>query len=425
MTVTVQGPAIEVKDGELIVRRYRNSEALVAGHFRDLPSDAMSGELDRCLSLGVRVVIAASGTLDVELVKREFAATADRQKELLEEARANVLQDITAALNPVFANDGALYKALLETRRAIEAELRKYCDEESTRSISASVAKKVEDAVRASERRIDRNLVDALDLSDGSRGLGRVYKAIEAEKETVSGQLGELVALVSGLVSRREERQSSPRIGDDYEDAVLVEVGRIARVYGDFPEPTGRLTGEAKRKRGDILVTVDPGLTAGVEVRLTFEAMHRASGSLKAALKELDEAKANRAANGAVAVLSSRLAPAAGGQVLQRHSGSRFLCVVEEDGWDTLALEVAYCWARVDAITGSGASRLVEVDIEGAAAMVESAVRHLGDLERLRTKLGVGRNALKDAEGIISELEAKLTSCLTGVAAILGQRRQA
>jgi hypothetical protein len=45
--------------------------------------------------------------------------------------------------------------------------------------------------------------------------------------------------------------------------------------------------------------------------------MHRASGSLKAALKELDEAKANRAANGAVPVLSSRLAPAASGQVLQ------------------------------------------------------------------------------------------------------------
>ena len=64
MTVTVQGPAIEVKDGDLIVSRYRNSEALVAGHFRDLPSDdAMSGELDRCLSLGVRVVIAAAGTL--------------------------------------------------------------------------------------------------------------------------------------------------------------------------------------------------------------------------------------------------------------------------------------------------------------------------------------------------------------------------
>lgn len=60
-------------------------------------------------------------------------------------------------------------------------------------------------------------------------------------------------------------------------------------------------------------------------------------------------------------------------------------------------------------------------DVTSIAAVIEEAVGHLGDLDKLRTKLGVSRNGLRDAEALISDMEAKLSRCLGRAAALLSE----
>ncbi len=418
--VSVNGHTkIAVEGDVLAVDNYKNTDSAVVGHFHRVPLEECGPELDRCLSVGVRTVEAAGPMLDTGYVEREFAETVRRQRQAVEEGKEALKAELQSSLTPLFGDSGSVPAALKRTQDAIERELRKYLDKDSARSVSATVAKTVEESVRASERRIESSVREALDVTDEKRGLGKVLKAIRTEAEASGQKLAELMAKVSGVVERRDEREGSTRKGADFEDAVISEVARIATMHGDAAEPTGKTTGEGGNQRGDAVITLDAAITKGGEVRLTVEAMDRARVSQNAVLKELDEAKENRVAVGAIAVLSSRDVPAACGQLLQRHPGSRYICVLDKQTWEPMPLQVAYWAARVDAVMAAETAGSEGLDLTAASTLVDQAIGHLGQLDKLRTRLGASRTALNDADGIIGDLEGKLTRCLSEVAAIL------
>ncbi len=418
--VSVNGHTkIMIEDDMLVVESYRTRDTSVVAHFKRSSLEDRGPELDRCLSVGVRAVEAAGPLLDAGYVEREFSETVRRQRQAVEEGKEALKAELQSSLTPLFGDSGSVPAALKRTQDAIERELRKYLDKDSAQSISATVAKTVEEPLRASERRIERALREALDVTDDSRGLGKVLKAIRTEAEASGQKLTELMAKVSGVVERRDERETSTRKGADFEEAVISEVARIATMHGDSAEATGTTTGAGGNQRGDAVITLDSSIAKGAEVRLAIEAMDRTSVSQKAVLRELDGAKENRVAVGAIAVLSSRDVAAACGQVLQRHPGSRYICVLDKQTWDSLPLEVA-CWAaRVDALMLTETAGAVGVDVSAASTLVDQAIGHLTLLDRLRAKLGASRTALNDAEGIIGDIEGKLTRCLSEVAAIL------
>ena len=275
----------------------------------------------------------ARPALDIDLVRQEFDGSVRRQKEILEESRELLLTEAVGALTPMFGPEGSLPVSLRALLQEIERELASYLDEGSTKSVSTAVGKRVEEAFLAVERRMERSLQDALDLSDTGRGLGKLFKALREENQGLNSQIVDLLARVSALVARNAEREGSARKGDDFEAGIFLEVARIASLNGDSAERTGTLNGDAARKRGDITVTLDPALASGEDVRFTLEAMDRRSGSLRSVLTELDQAKANRAARAAVGVLSSREAPCANALALQRFPGNRFLVVVDKESW--------------------------------------------------------------------------------------------
>ena len=193
-------------------------------------------------------------------------------------------------------------------------------------------------------------------------------------------------------------------------------------IAGDAADDTGSINGDSNRKRGDFLITVNTALTEGVEAHFTVEAMDRSDVSQRAVLKELSEAKVNRNAHAAIAVIASRKTPAAAEQALRWFPENRFICVLDKDDWSPLALEVAYCWARVEVLKASSLTTSERVDVERIQGFVDEAARHLTDLERLRTKLSVGRTALRDSESIISEFEGKLVSCLARISSMLTEQ---
>jgi hypothetical protein len=99
--------------------------------------------------------------------------------------------------------------------------------------------------------------------------------------------------------------------------------------------------------------------------------------------------------------------------------GNRFICVLDKEDWNPMALEIACSWARMETIRASTLTPKGAIDIEHIQARIDEAARHLLDLERLRAKLGVSKAALRDSEVIITELESKLVSCLASVSKML------
>jgi hypothetical protein len=166
-------------------------------------------------------------------------------------------------------------------------------------------------------------------------------------------------------------------------------------------------------------VTIDPSMTRGVAFRFVLEIMDRTDASQRTVSRELGEAKLNRAAVTAIAVLSSKDTPAAGGQALRILSNDRLLCVLDLNEWNTLPLETAYLWARTEILRAAGAVQSTGMNLTSAAEALDEAVGHLNDFEKLQTKLAVGRGGLLDAEALISEIEANVTRCLAKASAIL------
>jgi len=107
---------------------------------------------------------------------------------------------------------------------------------------------------------VARLLEDALDASDETRGIGKLYRSLRSEAEVVQAQLTDLIAKVSAIVARRTEIEVSPRKGTSFQSDVFLEVARVARISGDAVYETGLMTGDANRKRGDIVATVSTAL---------------------------------------------------------------------------------------------------------------------------------------------------------------------
>jgi hypothetical protein len=413
---------LSCSDDRFIVEHYESMDPAVVVYFRNVPPDDLGVELDRVLALGTRVMQTASPMVTLEVIQREFGETTAQQRAVIEAAKQELREEIAGVLTPVFGDGGTLPSIMKDSREAFERELRKYLDDDSAKSVAASVSKRLDEALTASEHRVQRALRDALDLADESRGLGLIAKAIRGEREALLEKIGEVLKAVEAGSAKREERGLSTRKGIDFERDVAGEVSRIAGIHGDACVPAGASTGDANRKRGDIVIKVDPSLTANVEVAMAIEAMDRDTMTVQKVLAELAEAKKNRTASAAIAVLSSGDSRAACGQLVQRHGVGTYICVLDKESWWTAPLELAYWAARLDALKGVRAAGGGDgIDFDRASKLVEEAMRHLSLVKKLRTKLDVSRDGLTEAETIALDLEARIKATLTELSLMLGR----
>src|SRR5436190_1554177 len=105
-----------------------------------------------------------------------------------------------------------------------------------------------------------------------------------------------LTAIEAAAAARGAERARSTAKGGDFEDVLEAMLADVARGSGDLVDRTGCETGELLRsKKGDFVVTIDPALTGGADLRVVVEAKDRAM-SVRSIREELREAKENRAA---------------------------------------------------------------------------------------------------------------------------------
>jgi hypothetical protein len=196
-------------------------------------------------------------------------------------------------------------------------------------------------------------------------------------------------------------------------------LGELARGSGDLLDRTGTETGSLLgSKKGDFVLTLNPAVTGGADVRVVLEAKDRAM-SQRAMREELREARENRGATAAIAIWTPAHAPT--GVAPFAMVGEDVHVVVDPETPDAAYLEAAVRLARLIAI-----ATLVEHEVEVDAAAIGRALagvrEQLEAIRALKTQLTSVSNATK---AVWTGLDTLRTGILARVAEAEAELRAA
>ena len=171
-----------------------------------------------------------------------------------------------------------------------------------------------------------------------------------------------LAAIEAAASARAAERSKSTAKGADFEALIDGMLAGIVRGAGDLVDRTADEHGDVIRsKKGDFVITIDPGLAHGADLRVVVEAKDRAISG-RAMRDELREAKTNRGATVALVVFTPAHAPS-GIAPFDVRAGDVY-CVVDPEAPDHATLEAAVRLARLLALASL---RETEVEVDAAA----------------------------------------------------------
>ena len=402
MVPTTEYPTgiIQVDDDRLTIHDYEDRDPTIVRHFERITPEVRSQELHRLLVIGAWATEAAPGALTFRDIAEEVSkATAELQRladAAKREAKAAVQLEADAM------------------KRALADELARYCSADRTTSIPSAVESKVKGIVDLAEQKVKAQLDAALNVGDEGSTLGIIL-----------AKLNQVSTQVQVMMGRKDERRvGASSKGEEYQRAVFEELARIAAVHGDTPEYTAHTEGEGGNDRGDVTVTLSPMLTDGRPIRVVFEAMARESKNnsnarLESVLKELEEANRNRVATCAVAVASNADMRVLAGQRLARPADDRFVVLYSAEDRDPLALEVAYCLAKVQAIGLAKDSARPVLDLAHAGRVLGRLLARMDDFDKLQANLRDGQGALLKANSLTEALRTDLRNELSVLQAVL------
>lgn len=348
-------PVIRVDGDRVVVERLELSDHALATFVAERPPDDRPALLERALRIGLTALQDVAVTVNVDVVRAEFEKLV-RQTERVNERAATALEQ---TLRANFADgDGRLPRTLerfLGDRGALRTFVNELFDESRRDSAIGRIGALLGTYFDGDASRL------AL-LLDPTR-LGSPMHQFREEMSAGFDRLNErLVALEAAATARAGERARSAAKGADFEGLLETMLAEMARGTGDLVDRTTDEQGDVIRsKKGDFVITVDPGLTRGADLRIVVEAKDRAVSG-RAMRDELREAKTNRGAAVALVVFTPTHAPA-GIAPFDIRSGDVY-CVVDPDAPDVATLEAAVRLARLHALASL---REAEVEVDAAA----------------------------------------------------------
>ncbi|MEO7117456.1 MAG: hypothetical protein ABIZ34_00640, partial [Candidatus Limnocylindrales bacterium] len=193
-----------------------------------------------------------------------------------------------------------------------------------------------------------------------------------------------LTAIEAAAAARASERSRSAAKGADFEDSVAALLGDICRGAGDLLDRTGTESGDlARSKKGDFILTIDPRLSRGADLRVVIECKDRPMSG-RAMREELEAAKRNRDASVALVCFSTTHAPA-GIAPFDVRAGDVY-CVIDPDAPEPAVLEAAVRLARLMALA-SLREQEAEVDAAAVATALEAIRGQFDAIRALKTQL--------------------------------------
>jgi hypothetical protein len=385
----VQLPTTDVRvDGDRItVDRLVVRDPALAAAVGEQPAEDRPAYVERALRIGLIALQDAGVTLNVDVVRREFEKLLQQSEQV--NVRAAEALDLTLRSN--FADGDGRLPRTLERFLGDRGALRAYVGELFDETKRDSAIGRMRTLLGAYFDGDASKLALLLDPTRQNSPMHQFRVEIGRQFERLNERL---TAIEAAAAARGAERAKSSAKGADFEDLLETFLAELARGSGDLLDRTGGEAGGVLRsKKGDFVLTLNPALTGGAEVRVVVEVKDRAMSG-RAMRDELREAKENRAAAVGLVVFTPAHAPA-GIAPFDVRAGDVY-CVVDPADPDGASLEAAVRLARLLAI-----------------ASLREAVSEI-DGEAIRAALAAVRAELDAIKGI----KATLTSIATSTASV-------
>jgi len=410
-------PAIRIVDDRIVVERLTVSDPGLADFLRERPAEDRSVIVERALRIGLLALQDAGVTVNVDVVRGEFEKFA-RQTELANERAATALEQ---TLRTNFADgDGRLPRTLekfLGDRGALRSMVDELFDEKKRDSAIGRIG-------RMLEKYFDGDASKLAVLLDPTRMNSPMHQFREEMAAGFKSLEGRLIAIEAAAAARATERARSAAKGGDFEDLVEALLGELARGAGDLLDSTADEAGSTIRsKKGDFVLTINPQLAHGADLRIVVEAKDR-KVSGREMREELREAKTNRSAAVALVVFTPAHAPT-GIAPFDVRAGDVY-CVLDPVSPDPATLEVAVRLARLLALNSlreteteldSGAIRAALAGIREQLDLIKGLKANLTSISGAASGVSTGLDRLRDnviARVVEAEAELGTVSRLPG-----------
>jgi hypothetical protein len=378
---------ISVERDRVVVDRLVLVDASLAAFVAERPAEERAGLVERALKIGLTALMDAGVTVNVDAVRAEFA-TLLRQTE---DANAKAAAALDQLLRQNFDGDGRLPRTL-EAFLGDRGKLRSLTDELFDETKRDSAIGRIKTLLGAYLEGDGSRLATLLDPTR----LGSPLFQFRGEMTEGFNKLNErIAALEAASTARAQERAKGTAKGGDFEDMLESLLADTARGAGDLLDRTSAEEGAViKSKKGDFVLTVNPALTGGADLRIVVEAKDRAMSG-RAMRDEIREAKVNRDAAIGLVVFTPAHAPT-GIAPFDYRAGDVY-AVVDPECPDAAVLEAAVRFARLLAIA-SLREREIEVDAEAIGEALTGIREQLEQLRTLKSTLTSVVNSTKDVQ---------------------------
>ncbi len=391
---------VSVERDRVVVERLVLVDASLAAFVAERPAEERVGLVERALKIGMTALMDAGVTVNVDAVRAEFA-TLLRQTE---DANAKAATALDQLLRQNFADGDGRLPRTLEAFLGDRGKLRSLTDELFDESKRDSAIGRIKSLLGTY---IDGDGSKLATLLDPTR-LGSPLFQFRGEITDGFTRLNErIAALEAASTARAQERAKGTAKGGDFEATLEPLLADLARGAGDTLDVTATETGAViGSKKGDFVLTLNPDLTDGAELRVVVEAKDRAMSG-RAMRDELREAKTNRGAAIGLVVFTPAHAPT-GIAPFDLRAGDVY-CVVDPEAPEPAVLEAAVRLARLLAL-----ATLREHEVEVDAEAIRAALTGIREqLEAIRTL----KSTLTSVQTSVKEVHAGLDRLREGVLA--------
>jgi len=395
--------AVRAEADRIVVEGLVVNDPSLAAWLSEQPADDHEILVERAIRIGLTAIQSVGVTMNVDAVRTEFERLAETQRAMTEHAADALEQTLRSNFGDVDGRLPRTLEAFLGDRGKLQATVRELFDPARKDSALGRLGSMLEDYFDGDASRL-ATLLDPMRVGSPLNGfraeVAAGFKAIEEK----------LVAFQASQSARADERSKSSAKGVDYEDLVEGLLGAIARGGGDLLERTGNEAGSTlKSKKGDFVLTLNPGLTRGADVRMVVEVKDRAI-SIPAMRAELRDAKANRDASVGLVVFTPAHAPAGIAPFDVR--GDDVWCVLDPEDIEPSMFEAAVRMARYIALA-SLAARDTEIDTSTISQALTCIREQLEQIRNLKSQLTSIGNATKAVWTGLDGLQAGVVEQVT------------
>ncbi len=396
-------PTVRLEGDRIVIERLSISDPALAAFLGERQAAEREALAERALRIGLLALQDVGVTVNVDAVRTEFERMM-RQAEQVNERAATALEQ---TLRANFADgDGRLPRTLekfLGDRGALRSMVDELFDEKKRDSAIGRIGTML-------ERYFDGDASKLAHLLDPTRLNSPMHQFRQEIAAGFKGIEERLVAIEAAAAARGAERARSAAKGIDFEDLIDAMLGDIARGSGDMVDRTTLEAGTVMRsKKGDFVLTIDPTVARGCDLRVVIEAKDRPM-STRQMRDELREARENRGAAVAVVVFTPAHAPR--GVAPFTIAAGDVYCVIDPDAPEPATLEAAIRLARLLALA-TLAERDVTVDAAAIAAALVGIREQLELVRQLKSQLTSISTATKTVWTGLDEMRAAILTRVT------------